>query len=381
MLGRLAVVLAAIAGTLAATGAPAAAHAGGLTATDSRGRVTSVTPAIPGLEIEAIEDGARLRLRNGTGDPITIKPGGGTATPAVVAPGTELTWIDARATPDGRTVAAGRTVTWTVPLDAGGTAVTVTGVLTGEPRPTAAAWWIAAAMTLAAVILLARRVPRADLLLASAGALAATASIVHVAGSTLAVESAPLAGTFLSAAGINLLAWPLIIGGVITTVRGRPAGVLAVCGGAALTAVFVLPDVTSFHRAVLPFAGPAVVERILVVLALGLGAGVAVAGARVLRDLAQKADPPAPADSPALDSPAPAGTERSAGVPNIEPLRATEPAATTESSRAAGRAAEPSQATESSRVAGQAAEPSQATESSRVAERAAEPSRAAEGER
>jgi hypothetical protein len=287
--GRLLSVLVTVAGLLAVAGGPAAAHAGGLTATDARGRVVSVTPAVPGLEITAIEDGARLRLRNGTPGPVTVKPGGGTATPAVIPPGGELTWIDERSTPDGRSIAAGETVPWTIPLDAAGTTVVVTGALLGEPRPAAPPWWLAAAFTATAIILLSRRTRRADLLLASAGAVAATASIAHVIGSTLAVESAPPAGTFLSAAGINLLAWPLIIGGVVTTFRGRPAGVLAVCGGAALTAVFVLPDVTSFHRAVLPFEGPAVVERILVVLALGLGTGVAVAGAGVLRDLAQKA--------------------------------------------------------------------------------------------
>ena len=286
---RLLLALVTAGGLLTLTGGPAAAHAGGLTATDSRGRVVAVTPAVPGLDITAIEDGARLRLRNGTGGPVTVDAGGGTATPAVIPPGAELTWIDDRSTPDGRSVAAGETVPWTVTLDANGTAVVVSGVLTGQRRPTAAVWWLAAALTGTAVVLLARRLGRADLLLAGAGSAAAVASIVHVAGSTLAVESAPPAGTFLSAAGINLLAWPLIVGGATTTVRGRPAGVLAVCAGGALTAVFVLPDVTSFHRAVLPFAGPAVAERILVVLALGLGAGVAVAGAGVLRALAQRA--------------------------------------------------------------------------------------------
>ena len=51
--------------------------------------------------------------------------------------------------------------------------------------------------------------------------LAMAASVVHVVGSTLAVESAPLIGTFLSACGINLLNWPLIWyrdGGEFTTV-------------------------------------------------------------------------------------------------------------------------------------------------------------------
>ncbi|WP_328477516.1 hypothetical protein OHA21_24705 [Actinoplanes sp. NBC_00393] len=288
-LGRLGAVLLVSGVALAGAAGPADAHAGGLTATDSRGRVVTVTPAVPGLDVVAIEDGARLRLRNGTTGPVTVVAGGGSATPAVVAPGDELTWIDERATPDGRAVPAGEVVPWTVPLDANGTSVLVTGELVGEQGPAPALWWAAAALTGVAVFLLARRLRRADLLLAAAGLVAAAASIGHVAGSTMAVESAPPAGTFLSAAGINLLAWPLLIGGAVTALRGRAAGVLAVCAGAALTAVFVLPDVTSFHRAVLPFAGPAVLERLLVVLALGLGAGVAVAGAGVLRGLAHQA--------------------------------------------------------------------------------------------
>ncbi|MFC7528309.1 hypothetical protein [Actinoplanes sp. GCM10030250] len=301
---RLAVVALVLGATLAATAAPAAAHAGGLTATDSRGSVVSISPATPGLEIVAIEDGARLRLRNGTTGPITVSAGGGAATPAVIAAGDDLTWIDERATPDGRRVAAGRTVEWTIPLDANGIPVTVTGVLTGENPPLAPLWWVASALTGVVLILLARRLRRADLLLAAAGTIAAAASITHVAGSTLAVESAPLAGTFLSAAGVNLLAWPLLIGGAITAIRGRAAGVLAVCAGAALTAVFVLPDVTSFHRPVLPFAGPALLERILVVLALGLGAGVAIAGAGVLRGLAHKAANDGAANDGAATDPA-----------------------------------------------------------------------------
>ena len=105
--------LLAVSTGLVLTGAsPAAAHAGGLTATDARSRVVAVTPAVPGLGVTAIEDGARLRLRNGTPSAVTVPAGGGPATPAVVAPGKELTWIDARSTPDGRTVAAGRTQAW-----------------------------------------------------------------------------------------------------------------------------------------------------------------------------------------------------------------------------------------------------------------------------
>ena len=74
---RLALVIMVIGGGVLTTAAPAAAHAGGLTATDSRGRVVSVTPEIPGLEVVAIENGARLRLRNGTGAPVTVVVKGG----------------------------------------------------------------------------------------------------------------------------------------------------------------------------------------------------------------------------------------------------------------------------------------------------------------
>ncbi|GAA4587680.1 hypothetical protein BJY16_008303 [Actinoplanes octamycinicus] len=284
---RLLVLLALVAGVVLGTAGPASAHAGGLVATNARSEVVTVTPQLPGLTVVAIEDGAKLRLTNHTGGPVTVS-----GINRTVAPGDSLTWADSRFAPEGKDLPAFRTATWTVPLDAGGTAVTVAGVLTGEQPPNPLPWWALAIVSAVAVPVIARRLHRADLLLAAAGAIAMAASVTHVLGSTLAVESAPPAGTFLSAAGINLLAWPLLLGGAIVALRGRPAGLLAVCAGAALTAVFVLPDVTSFHRAVLPFAGPPAVERVLVVLALGVGAGVAVAGASVLRRLAQRAASP-----------------------------------------------------------------------------------------
>ena len=288
MLLRSATLLILSVGAVFAGASPAGAHAGGLTATDARSRVVALTPAVPGLTVTAIEDGARLRLRNGTALPVMVPGGGGAATPAVVAPGGELTWIDARSTPDGRRVGPGRTQTWSLRLETGGTPVTVTGELVGERPPAPLPWWAAVLTVAVAVPLVARRLRRPDLALTAAGLTAMAASVGHVAGSTLAVESAPVLGTFLSACGINLLTWPLIVGGAVAVLRGRPAGVLAIFAGAALTAVFVLPDVTSLHRAVLPFAGPPVVERVLVVLTLGAGVGVAVAGAAVLRTLAQR---------------------------------------------------------------------------------------------
>ena len=305
--------------------APASAPAGGLTATNPRGRSGPATPTPPSPPIAAIEDGARLRLRNNTDAPVTVPAGGGPETPLTVAPGAMATWKDTRTSPDGVTVPAGGERQWSLTVDVGGAPVTVTGVLTGEQPPNPVPWWLAAAALALAVPLLTRRLRRPDLALAGLGTAALAASVAHVTGSTLAVESAPMALTFLNAGGVNLLSWPLMLGGAIAVLRGRPAGVLAVCAGAALTAVIVLPDVTSFHRAVIPFAGPAAAERVLVAIALGLGAGVAVAGAAVLRTLAARATdhPPAarvtdhpPAarvtDQPAADQPA---ADRSGGEP------------------------------------------------------------------
>jgi hypothetical protein len=286
VLRRLGLLVLAAGALSFAWAAPAAAHAGGLVATDARSRVVGLSPAVPGLSVTTIDGGAKLRLINRTAGPVTVVAGGGPDTPATVAAGHDLTWTDTRSTPVGRKIPAGGAQPWAFTVDAAGTPVTVTGALAGEPRPAPLPWWTAALVTAAAVPLLGRRVRRGDLLIAGTGLAGMAASIAHVTGSTMAVQSAPALGTFVNASGVNLLSWPLILGGAVAVLRGRPAGVLAICAGAALTALFILPDVTAFHRAVLPFAGPPDLERILVVLALGLGSGVAIAGARVLRTLA-----------------------------------------------------------------------------------------------
>lgn len=263
---------------LAGWASPALAHAGGLVATDARSRVVSVSPPIPGLSVSTIEDGAKLRLVNGTPAPVTG--------PVTVAPGHTVMWADPSASPVGKKIGAGESRPWSLVLEVSGTAVTVDGVFEGAGPPVPVVWWGSTLALVVAIPVVCRRSRRGDLLLGGAGLIAMAASIGHVTGSTMEVVSAPAVGTFVNAAGVNLLAWPLILGGVVAASRGRPAGLLAVCAGAALTAVFVLPDVTSFHRAVLPFAGPDVIERVLVVLALGCGVGAAVGGGAVLRRLA-----------------------------------------------------------------------------------------------
>jgi hypothetical protein len=288
---RIASLFVLVAAVLAGWASPALAHAGGLVATDAHSRVVSVSPPVPGLSVATIEDGAKLRLVNGTATAVTIPPGGGPAAPATVAAGHTAMWADTRTSPVGKRIGAGTARPWTLVLDVSGSAVEVNGVLEGAEPPVFVVWWAATSALAVAIPVVCRRSRRGDVVLAGAGLVAMAASIAHVTGSTIEVVSAPALGTFVNAAGVNLLAWPLILGGEVAAYRGKPAGLLAVCAGAALTAAFVLPDVTSFHRAVLPFAGPDTIERVLVVLALGAGVGTAAAGGAVLRGLAAQEVP------------------------------------------------------------------------------------------
>lgn len=267
---------------------PASAHAGGLSPTGVRGDVVAVTPAVPGLAVTAVEEGARLLVRNATGRPVRVPAGGGQTEAVSVPDGESVTWIDARATTLDRDLGAATTQGWTVPMTVGTTAVTVTGELTAVPAPDALPWWALAVLLAAAVVVLARRVRRPNVLLAVASLTTVAASLVHVVGATLAVQSAPLWGTFLDATGIGLLVWPLAVVAAVAALRGSAGGVLGVCAGAGLSVVFILPDVTVFHFGVLPVAGPDALERALVAVVLGLGTAVAFAGAGALRELAAR---------------------------------------------------------------------------------------------
>jgi hypothetical protein len=270
---------------------PAWAHAGGLSPTGVRSVVRDVTPVVAGLTVTAIEDGARLRVRNDTGAAVEVPPGGGQAAPVPVPPGATVTWIDARATTLERDLGPAATQLWTVPVTAGAVPVTVTGEFVAEPPPVAPAWWGTAVAIGVGLFLLARRARRPHVLLAVAGTVAVLASAGHVVGATLAVESAPLWGTFLDATGIGLLVWPLVAVAAAAALRGSAGGVLGVCAGAGLSVVFILPDLTVFHFGVLPFAGPADLSRLLVAVVLGAGSAAAVAGAGALRALAETRPP------------------------------------------------------------------------------------------
>lgn len=265
--------------------APSAwAHAGGLSPSGVRSVVVSVSPAVPGLSVSTIEDGARLLVRNDTGWPVDIPPGDSQTDGLSVPAGESRTWIDSRTTSLGRGLGS---ATWTLPMKVDDVPVRVSGEFLAEPAPPALLWWAATAGTAIAVFFVAQRVRRPHVVLAVAGLVTVVASFVHVVGATLAVQSAPLWGAFLDATGIGLLVWPMVGLAALAALRGSAGGVLAVCAGAGLSVVFILSDITEFHYGVLPFAGPPDVSRVLVAVVLGVGSATAVAGAGALRALAQ----------------------------------------------------------------------------------------------
>lgn len=285
---RLLVLLGSVA-LLFPGGATAAwAHAGGLSSSASEARVLAVEPAAPGLDVRAVEFGARLRIDNGTGETVVVLPLPGSRISGLpsVPPGGRAYWSDPRITaaaaaerPDGDRAA------WAVPLRVGDRPVTVRGEQYWPPPPSAALW---GSLVLAAFALaLAAAVPgprRSRGALAAATLVVLAAHLVHVLGSAGVPEDRAYPLMLLSAAGYALLGWPLGVAGAWLTARGNAAGPLLCVVACALFAVVIAPvDAFALVDAVVPFAWGATLDRALVALTLGGGLGVVVAGVAVLR--------------------------------------------------------------------------------------------------
>jgi hypothetical protein len=287
---RVCLVALLVALLLPAGAAPASAHAGGLTSAASAARVLAVDPPVPGLEVRAVEFGARLRLDNGTAETVVVEPLPGSALSGLptVPPGGRAWWSDPRVTAAAAVPPPPeRRLSWSVPLRVGDAVVTVRGEQYWPPPPAAALWWAAALAALAVPALAgvvggARRWGRTAL--AGATAAVALAHLLHVLGSALVPEDRPFLLMVLSAAGYALLGWPLAAAGAWLTLRDRPAGPLLCCAAGGLFAIVIAPvDAFTLVDAVVPFAWGAAFDRVLVALTLGGGFGVAVAGVAVLR--------------------------------------------------------------------------------------------------
>jgi hypothetical protein len=341
---RLLVVVLAMFASVALAG-PASAHVGGETAgSDFDGRVTAVTPALPGVSVRVLQFGDDLELVNRSGTEVEVPgyedepylrigPDGvwrNQRSPAtyinldryarVTLPETadsraEPEWVRLSTEPhyiwhDHRThwmsdgllppaVAAdpGRSHTvfeWTVPLRYGDTPARVEGVLTWSPPPAPWVVWplVAVPALLAAAAGLFARTGRplgALLLVGGVAALwhagATPVPAVSVSSHTGAILAALLPG--LSAAVVAGI-------GFLAARRGRGAmtGLLAVVLGWLLL-VQGLPDVDVLWSANVLSSGPPEIGRAAVALLLALGAGFVVGGIAAVRRFREAAVPAA----------------------------------------------------------------------------------------
>jgi len=330
--GAALLVTALVLGIVGVNAAPAGAHGlGGLSPTNYETVLRSVTPTVPGLHLHITDLGTKVELtKDGprdvvvfgyAGEPyLRVGPKGvfeNTRSPATyLNRSTTITKsppksADARATPVWRRVSNGTTATWhdhrahfmggddppevvrhpdqrrvvdnwTIPMRVGTEDVAARGQLIYVPPPSPWPWVVGAVLIAALVVGLSRtRAWRTVFVVALA--LLTLTEILHVIGlwdASTAPFGTKLGESAYSLAGIALgllgLGWiwrkgvesavPLVL---VATIF------LFVAGG--------LADVTSLGSSQVPSTFSAGVARLLVMLALGLGAGLAVAAAWRLR--------------------------------------------------------------------------------------------------
>ena len=251
-------------------------------------RILAVEPPVPGLDVVVIEAGARLRIDNRTGEEIDIVPpdGGPRTVEPVIAAGQTARWADSRvlAAAAGPAPVGGRQA-WAIPLRVGAQSVSVRGEQVWPTPPRTLLWWLATLLVAAGVAGVGTRaVGRRRWAPALAGltVVVAGAHLVHVLGSALVVEEQPLLGVILGAAGPAVLAWLLALVGAVITLREHSYGpVLCTLSGAVFALVTAF-NANNFNSAVLPFAWAADLDRASVVLTLGGGFGLFLAGRAAL---------------------------------------------------------------------------------------------------
>lgn len=342
---RLVVVGLGVLAILALAG-PASAHVGGGAAgSDYDGRVTAVTPDLPGVSVRILQFGDELELVNRSDTEVTV-PGyddepylrigpdgvwrnarspatyinldrfGRVTLPEEVDSRAEPEWVQVSTEPhyvwhDHRThwmsegllpppVAAdpGRSHTvfeWTVPVRYGDTPADVTGVLTWTPPPSPwLVWPLSAALALlaAAAGVFARNArPLGALLLVGAAAALWHAGATPVPPVSISSHTGAILSALLPALTAALVAGL----GFRAARRGRGAmtGLFAVVLGWLLL-VQGLPDVDVLWSANVLSNGPQAAGRVAVALLVALGAGFVVGGIAAVRRFGE-ADLPEPA--------------------------------------------------------------------------------------
>jgi hypothetical protein len=332
---RVASVLVLAFAVLLVAAPPASAHTGGSAPSNWLSEITSVTPAPPGVTLRLIAAGDRLELSNSSsrtiivqgydGEPylritstaveqnlrsaatyINATRDGRTPIPPTVDPRAEPSWQRVADQPrytwhDHRTHWMGDTLPaavraapgqphliaqWELPLTYGGTPVTVAGTLRWVPAPSP--WpWLAVIAALVAAAWIAAGLPSWRRVLPPLLATLAVADLAHLALSGAAIVSDLAPGVF--GAALAALA-------AVGAARARPWSPYAAALAAAVVGTVAgLSDVSWLTHSQLPFAGPTWLARLCVAAALGLGAGLALAGWRIWRREQPLPAPPPPA--------------------------------------------------------------------------------------
>jgi hypothetical protein len=341
---RRAVIVVAVAALLLAIGAaPAAAHAvGGAQASNYQTRILSIQPGVPGLTVEVVDAGARLRVRNHTGREVTVLGYAGEpylrVGPAGVfenrrSPATYLNRArinpappppdaSADAPPLWRRVGDGDTVTWhdhrahwmgasdppavkatprrtqvVVPawqseLRVGNQPVRVSGDLRWVPGPSP--WpWLAIAVAWLVLVLLAGRQRAWPRLLAVLTGLLIAVDVVHTVGIWTGTSASAATKAYASLG--SWAGW--ILGGLaIHRLLGphpRRASIYLALGAVLMADVGGIGDLGSLYRSQLAVALPDPLTRTLVATTLGLGVGLVISGLLLARSRPRRRPRPA----------------------------------------------------------------------------------------
>lgn len=294
---------------------PAAAHlAGGAAPANARSMITDIRPTAPGVGVTVGLGGQFVRISNPgprrvvvlgyRGEPflrlvqqrVQINPDSPTAAqtgllPDTAAPttgeqwvqlsaGDSVSWTDARV--DGRVLAAGESGSWTLPLSVDGQRVTVVGTRTGLPAPSPWSWVAALALVAAAVAALGWRRDWHRPMAAATVAGVVAYGVSMVGTGVTPQPGGPTSGWVV----IALLGGFCLLVAAITVVSTLRRSELAASRLPMMAVVLLLvagSDITALWSAALPFAGPAVIDRALLVVSYGVAFGLLVAGVRLAR--------------------------------------------------------------------------------------------------
>jgi hypothetical protein len=319
---------------------PASAHSADVpSASDYRCVVTGLTRPLPGLTVRAVSAGTQLELVNHTGRPIEVlgysgepylrvapdgvyqnanspatylnqSATGGPNPPASATAYAPPAWQKLSGTPavlwhDHRAhwmlptkppaVAADpgsphRISSWSIPLRDGVRTFAVTGTLDWVPPPSPAVWW--AGCLLLAGLVAGLGLWRRGLPAAAGVSLAAGLAALGYAAAAVA-DSGPLGPAGAVRALVGSQPWPLLCGAAALAAgwyaaRGRPAADLALgLTGACLALYAGAANAAVFVHAVPPVALPGAVARLLILVSLGAGAGLAGVAALRMRAAAR----------------------------------------------------------------------------------------------